>query len=409
VLAGLFAVSLLCYVALHRVQPEWAFYLLPARAWELLAGSILANWRGRRFRLHYVGFILIAISFLGSQSVIFAVAGTACLLLSGSDGVLSSKLLVLVGRMSYSLYLWHWPVFSLVDYQFYWQPLYVRMALKILISFGAAAASFALLERPGRIFLNRPASRRLAFAALACSLVTLIPLGMVVRNANYVNADARAIRHGGLRFNPAGRNGSMILMGDSNGSMYGKMALEIARERDLRLDVISVEAGDPLPNSAVPNPPLWLDSLAIVKKEKPDFLVFVCKWDKLRDDRNRLTLALRELKPYARFVFLITQPPVLPETASREGIRKGNRPPFLENAEERASRMERNELVKSAQGDNVKTVDIEPLFSRDGGEIRFVDSRRRQLYQDRDHLSVAGASLVKPKLIEAMGSLTASR
>ena len=49
------------------------------------------------------------------------------------------------------------------------------------------------------------------------------------------------------------------------------------------------------------------------------------------------------------------------------------------------------------------------LFSRDGGEIRFVDSRRRQLYQDRDHLSVAGASLVKPKLIEAMGSLTASR
>jgi hypothetical protein len=47
-------------------------------------------------------------------------------------------------------------------------------------------------------------------------------------------------------------------------------------------------------------------------------------------------------------------------------------------------------------------VDIEPLFSRDSGEIRFVDGQRRQLYQDRDHLSAAGANLVKAELIQAM-------
>lgn len=425
VLAGLFAVSFLSSVALTHTRPEWAFYLLPARAWELLAGSILANGWGRRFRLPLsfrtaglpsLGLFLIGISFFAiSESPAFPgfrallpVVGTACFLLpceysSGLvERLLSSGALVLVGRMSYSLYLWHWPVFSLVDYKFYWQPWLVRMALKIFISFGAAAASYVLIERPGRIFLNRPGSRRLAFAALAGSLVLLIPLGIAVRNANYVNADARAIGNGGLRFNPAGKNGSMVLMGDSHGSMYGKMAAEIARECGLRLDAISVEAGDPLPRSAGRNPALWLDSLAVVKKEKPDFLVYVCKWEKLQEDRNRLSIALRELKPYARFVFLITQPPVLPEIASREGIRNGSRPPFLENAEERASRMERNEFVKSSQGGNVRVVDIEPLFSRDSGEIRFVDEQRRQLYQDRDHLSAAGASLVKAELIEAM-------
>jgi hypothetical protein len=346
---------------------------------------------------------------LSGQYSILAVAGAVCLLLPGNDRILSSKPLVLVGRLSYSLYLWHWPVFSLVDYQFYWQPWLVRMGLKILVSFGAAALSFTLIEQPGRVLLNRPGSRGLAFAALACSLAVLIPLGIVVRNANYVNADARAVRNGGLRFNPAGKNGSMVLMGDSHGSMYGKMAEEIARERDLRLDVISVEAGNPLPNSAGRNSQLWADSLAIVKKERPDFLVFVCKWEKLQDDRSRLAIALGELKPYARFVFLITQPPVLPEIASREGIRNGNRPPFRENAEERASRTDLNEIVKSCAVENVRVVDIEPLFSRNGGEIRFVDSRRRQLYQDRDHLSVAGASLVKPELIAAMSGLTASR
>jgi len=300
-------------------------------------------------------------------------------------------------------------VFSLIDYQFYWQPLLIRLALKISVSVIAAAGSYILIERPSRVFLNLPGKRHWAFAALAASLVTLVPIGIVVRNANYVNADARALQNGGLRFNPAGRNGSIVLMGDSNGSMYGKMLTEIARERDLRLDVISVEAGDPLPRTAGLSPALWRDSLAVVKREKPDFLVFVCNWGKLREDRNRLPAALRELKPYARRAFLITQPPVLPETASREGIRNGNRPPFRENAAERASRMELNEFVKSCAGENVRVVDIEALFSRQTGEIRFIDGRRTLLYQDRDHLSAAGANLVKPELLRSMTELRWAR
>jgi peptidoglycan/LPS O-acetylase OafA/YrhL len=472
VLVALCAVSLVCYVVMGRVRPEWAFYLLPARAWELLAGSVVAArgtarlktpsqmWRSlqaagsrlisthcaetslgaagkdacatpchfssrlvaprtmrtplrgalwarlieSRAREQAVCVILIAISFASGRYPILAVLGTSCLLLSGGARVLSSKPLVLIGRMSYSLYLWHWPVFSLVDYQLYWQPAIVRLALKVSISFGAAAACFLLVERPGRVVLNQPAKRRLAFAALAASMAVLVPLGIVVRNANYVNADARAIRDGGLRFNAGGRNGSMVLMGDSNGSMYGKMATEIAHERDLRLDVISVEAGDPLPKTA-----LWRDSLAVVKRESPDFLLLVCNWNKLADDRTRLSLALRELKPYARDILLLTQPPVLPENATREGIREGNRPPFREDAAARAARMERNDFVKSVQGGNVRVVDIEPLFSRQTGEIHFAGARRTLLYQDRDHLSAAGAELVKPALLKAMNGLTASR
>jgi len=378
---------------------------LPARAWELLLGSVLV--RGACFSLprpaKLVPAVLIAISFVSGRYTILPVVGTGCLLLSGAR-LLSSKPLVLIGRMSYSLYLWHWPVFSLVDYQFCWQPSIVRLALKVFLSFGAAAACFFCVERPGRILLNHPGNRRKAFSALACSLAILIPLGMVVRNANYLNADEHAVRAGGVRCNPRGRNGSMVLMGDSHGSMYGKMAAEIARERDLRLAVISVEAGDPLPDTT-----LWADSLAVVRKERPDFLLLVCNWNKLADNRARLTVALSVLKPYAREILLLTQPPALPDNATREAIRAGIRPPFREDAAERAARVERNRFVKSVQGDNVRVIDIEPLFSRDASEIRFVDGRRNQLYQDRDHLSAAGAELVKPELLEAMTGLTASR
>ena len=413
VLAAFLGASLLCYVALTRGRPEWAFYLLPARAWELLAGSILtmvAVTPVKRARATWcTGGILLAISFAGGQNTIVPVLATACLLWAGSAPFLCCGPLVLLGRMSYSLYLWHWPIFSLVDYQLYWQPMLVRLILKVALSFGAAALCYLLVEQPGRTFLNHPSRQRLAFACLALSLAILIPLGIGIRNANYLNADARAIHNGGLHLNPRGRNGSMILMGDSNGSMYGKVAAEIASERDWRLDVISVEAGDPLPRSDGRHPALWLDSLAVVKARKPDLLVLVCKWDKLEDDPGRLALALRELRPYARLVTLVTQPPVLPEIASREAIRNGSRPPFWEDAGERAARAALNELVKSVRSENVSVVDIEPLFARGGGEIRFVDSQRRQLYQDRDHLSVAGAMLVKPALLAAIGGLKASR
>jgi peptidoglycan/LPS O-acetylase OafA/YrhL len=451
-LIWLCGLSFVCYVGLSRVRPEWAFYLLPSRAWELLVGSALVGRalpsralptgalptraqptptlpgralptgaltgrtlptgalptralpsRARKQVVSWIGLAFIGVSFLYGQYPVLPVAGAACLLLSGAS-FLCSRPLVLIGRMSYSLYLWHWPVFSLVDYQFCWQPSIVRLALKVFLSLGAAAACFFFIEQPGRIVLNHPGKRRLAFAALACSLATLIPLGIVVRNANYVNADARAIRNGGLRFNPNGRSGSMMLMGDSHGSMYGRVAVEIARERDLRLDVISVEAGDPLPNTS-----LWLDSLAVVKRERPDFLVLVCNWNKLADNRGRLTLALRELKPHAREILLLTQPPVLPDNANREAIRAGTRPPFHEDAMEREARLERNEFVKAAQGENVRVIDIEQLFARETGEIRFVDGHWNQLYQDRDHLSVAGAELVRPELLKAMSGFTASR
>jgi peptidoglycan/LPS O-acetylase OafA/YrhL len=423
VLSVLCAVSLLSCIVLTHTRPGWAFYLLPTRAWELLVGCILATLNKSNPRsikslklLPFVGIVLISLSFfVVSETAAFPgylallpVAGTACFLMPYDDStsvvgrLLSWGPLALIGRMSYSLYLWHWPIFSLVDYRYYLASPFVRLALKVIVTSIATTACFIFIERPSRRLLNDPAKQWLAFAALGCSLVTLIPLGIIVRNNNYINADMHDVAKGGLRFNQSARNGSMVLMGDSNGSMYGKMVTELANEGGLKLNVISVAAGDPFPRSSGQNPPLWLDSLAAVKQEKPDFLVFACNWGNLQGDRSRLAIAVKELKQFAGFVILITQPPALPKIASREGIREGNRPPFFENPETRAARMQVNEFVKSFQRDNVKVVDIEAMFSGAAGEVRFTDNYGNQLYQDGDHLSAAGANLVKVDLSKAM-------
>ena len=261
--------SFLAAVVMTHLKPVWAFYLLPTRAWELLAGCLLAvitdhakpapeaRWP-KLLSVFSLG--LIALSFLlvheGNRFpgywAMLPVVGAVGLLMPTRGGGVSEKLLsaaplVAVGRISYSLYLWHWPVFSLVDYKMYLASEPARFALKIGLSFLAAVLSFLLIENPARVFLNRRKSMPLAYAAMVCAIALCVPLGVAVRKANYVNSEASDVVKGGLVFDPKTKNNSAMLMGDSNGSMYGKVMKEICANLGYKLSVISVAAGDPLP------------------------------------------------------------------------------------------------------------------------------------------------------------------
>jgi hypothetical protein len=207
--------------------------------------------------------------------------------------------LVAVGKISYSLYLWHWPVFSLVDYKLFLASEPTRLAIKVCLSFLAAALSFLFIEKPARMFLNRRKSMPLAYACMVCAIALCVPLGVAIRKANYVNAETSDVTKGGLVFDSKSKSKTAILMGDSNGSMYGKVMKEICSNLGYKLSVISVAAGDPLPAPDVKSGRLWLDSFAVVKREKPDYLVLACEWKgKLKGNKERLALAVEALKPY---------------------------------------------------------------------------------------------------------------
>jgi peptidoglycan/LPS O-acetylase OafA/YrhL len=418
-------VSLVACIAVTHARPTWAFFLLPTRAWELLAGSILASWGMHRIasghkgwqRLSLLGLALIGASFFLIKEgaafpgyvAVLPVLGTVFVLgpNKGSGGVAEKLLswgpMVLIGRMSYSLYLWHWPIFSFVDYKLYLASPLVRLGLKVGLSLAATAACFYLIENPGRVFLNQPHRRRMAFAFLGCALLLLVPLGIHIRNANYINATARDVAHGGLVFNRDGRYGAIVLMGDSNGSMYGKMLRQVADEHGFKLTVISAAAENPLPPSTSGHPTLWTDSLAVVKRERPDYLFLVCNWEtKLSDDSARLAIAVDELKQYTGCLVLITQPADLPGSATRASMRNGSRPPFWEDPVLHAARTKANAMVKSFAGGNVVVLDIERHFEQADGRIIFADSYGRLYYYDNDHLSGYGADLVKADVVAAI-------
>lgn len=124
-------VSFALNVAFVARKPEATFYLLPTRAWELLTGALLpyvaARWARSRVSDELLGGLgtgLLIAAVLGytreirfpGYFALLPVLGAACLLLSGSSRttltswVLSRAPIVYVGKISYPLYLVHWPV-----------------------------------------------------------------------------------------------------------------------------------------------------------------------------------------------------------------------------------------------------------------------------------------------------------
>jgi peptidoglycan/LPS O-acetylase OafA/YrhL len=431
ILLALWAASFAACVALTKTHPIAAFYLLPTRAWELLTGSILAIWATKvpsdkkpasRGALAVVGLLLIIVSlvvvregqaFPGYISLL-PVLGTALVIGHREAGMglveraLSSRWLVLIGRASYSLYLWHWPVFSLIDYEFYSMPFVPRTAFKIVLTVFATVLSFTYVEQPGRRFLNLKKNRRTAFAFFTSTAMILIIFGYAVRHEENIDSTWTDLAHGGLKFNDAAKRGSMILLGDSKAACFGKTMKEISMELDYRLIVIAMSGETPLPVSSGNQSDLWEHSFAIIKQSRPDVVVLAFSWlEKLKDDPERLSLTINELKPYVRNIILVTDPPYLAVEGTREAMRDGSRPPFFEDTAYTASWTRYNDIVKSMQGPGVTVVDVVPVFMKSSGEIAFSGSDGKQIFQNRTHISGYGAALTKPMFLQAIAPIQA--
>lgn len=193
--ATLVAVSVISWLISVRwvtTAPDWAFYLLPSRAWEFAVGGLAALlWSGdlrprRRVLtlLPIAGLALIGAAVLRFHAAtpfpgvaaLVPVAGTLAVIVGNQGtsssrrtlrGALSTRWLRWVGRVSYSWYLWHWPFMVIgavvVDRD---TPL-VRLACGVA-ALPVAALSYRFVEAPALAHRRlRRTGFTLGFSALA--------------------------------------------------------------------------------------------------------------------------------------------------------------------------------------------------------------------------------------------------
>lgn len=194
VLVALLLVSFTLSVWLTSQRPEAAFFLLPTRSWEMLAGALVALYGGglylawRQRALEGLGFAMMALSittanpaYWPGSAALLPVLGTVLVLLAQrQDSVLTAPaLLQRVGDWSYSIYLWHWPVAVALVYGG-WQSNARMVTAGLGLSLVLGWLSYRWVEPLGRTLLTgwRTAPAIGAFAAVA--LLVAVP-AMAVR------------------------------------------------------------------------------------------------------------------------------------------------------------------------------------------------------------------------------------
>ena len=228
--------SLALFLWWSERDPRAAFYLSPARFWELLAGAMLVRtavperWRGAAAA---TGLALIAASAvllsaeteLPGMLMLVPVAG-ACLVVASPGAhragrLLASRAAVAIGLISYPLYLWHWPLLSLLR-NFDRAPSTAAICATVALAFVLAALTWRTVERPLVALGLRPLAATLAAAMLAgVGLAAAAREAMPAESNEIANAACTArypFRPDGLWFCRLSKDTAptVLLLGDSH-------------------------------------------------------------------------------------------------------------------------------------------------------------------------------------------------
>lgn len=263
-------------------QQSSTFYLLPSRFWELAVGAlafchekrarvwvtgppaVVAGWSG-------LGITLLALAMpvplasplpgailptFGTVLVIWYAAPTTGRLAAGSAAWwLSGRVVVYLGKISYSLYLWHWPVIVLMRWTIgYTEPGHIILACFLSLTLGVL--SYHFIEQFFQKARQSRARLRPARFLLIGGLVVLMPvwvifaghdrdysislplgqLSVVQQEFGWSAMDLPAL---GRQEMPAFRpdQPSMILIGDSHAGHLSGAAIAVARDAGLGLQM----------------------------------------------------------------------------------------------------------------------------------------------------------------------------
>jgi peptidoglycan/LPS O-acetylase OafA/YrhL len=280
--------------------PQWSFYLMPARAWELLAGGLLAiAMRVNRGTSNagepgvtvgaLLGLTLIigaALGYTGSWGVPFPlglapVAGAVLVIWAGASqprNVISRLAahpwLTYIGRISYPLYLWHWPLLVLARGQRLWVPDGLMDTAAVIVAVLAAILTFELIEKPwqrwtAQTFVSAVWLLRFGGAMTAGLMICAGLVGAWARLGWGYSPGDRALAAARVdhpksgcifrdefpgdvelaRCYPQGAKKSVLLWGDSHASQWGPAIKTASGELGIEAGILALGGCMPMPTA----------------------------------------------------------------------------------------------------------------------------------------------------------------
>ncbi|WP_342235745.1 acyltransferase family protein [Inquilinus sp. OTU3971] len=444
-----------------RPHPTATFYLLPARGWELLLGSLLAlnvlpapTGRGVREFASALGLALIGYSVLTLSSTdpfpgwnaAPPCIGAALIIWAGAGGdSLGGRLLglspvVFIGKISYSLYLWHWPIIVFVKYSINRELAPAEIGLVVVASVAAATLSWRYVEQPFRGKGSR-FNRRWIFTVSTAAAALFLTAGMtgyltkglpqrfpeaipiMAKYVAYPYADMyrlgtcfRRESQSAAQYPEADCYGStapdILIWGDSFGAhLYSGLVSGVAPAH-LRVGQATSQACPPIlnmPNYIWPGCGAFNDHIfEMIKRSPPKNVILSARWELLdRQDIPQLTGTIAALKGLGIDVFVVGQSPTFYAPAYALFIKnmRGDTPSAPVQGIDHG---ELNRLIAAvAEPAGAKFFGPEELFCT-GTRCR-IDQDGTLMFWDDGHFTAEGSGYVAEKFFARYGAELASQ
>ncbi len=478
--AALVSISFLFFLYGATHNPTSTFYLLPTRAWELGSGCLLAIltndgffrstgfWRSGSNRvLSSLGLMAILVSYLliSGESGLSAymaipVLGTVFVIaFTGNKQsivykVLTAPPIIYIGKISYSLYLWHWPVLFLskspdVGGHALIAPIYAIMLMlvmailsyhlieqktrrnpkvlkPIIVSFVAAVIFSAFMTTTSEdisAFSDTTWRGHLYNTAPDRELLDVVRVrmkGIIAPTPDVIDRDSYAT--GGVLNLYGGESPEVVLLGDSHALMWAGLLDDVAKELGSSISFYAAE-GTPtffeIPVEASDGGPFFTDEekyefdemrLHFLEKWKPKVVLISVRWGSLKSIAETQDL-MEFLGGLGSKVLLIEQPPeafgtdknapqylsfidVLPEAGANRYLPKPSHEKY-----EHGQRIIRRIAKLHPHCDVIPIADL--LMSED--EVWVLDGPD-VLYIDDDHMSYNGTLKAKARITQSIQS-----
>ena len=454
IISTIFLISLIGAQLIIVENHSFAYYMLPTRAWELLSGAAVALLVHNGFRknnttneiMAIVGIVAIILGFIfvsesdpvPGLAAVPTILGTSLLILSGISyrtyvgRILSFKAFVGIGLVSYSAYLWHWPILAFLRYSMIDINLNITIIVLIL-TFTLATISYFFIETPLRknnLSTKKVFIRYFIIPAVIFGTLSTLFIKVIEHRPSWVYSEKKLDKAflvlPNHKYNysclftefktdaytedrcvyPKKNKPTVFLMGDSNANHYIGMIRVFADHYGFTTRNAAQSACPPVFNT-IEYP--WIDkkyakgcityrNTVLNEAIKYDTVIVGGNWPayEYKEFREAITKTIDTLAKKVNKVIVLGKVPIM-KNYSKDCAQRSIKMPWIEctkNAHSTGREVSINKFMKklTEKYSNVSYFSIKNQICK--GEECSPYLENKPLYYDNGHLSMSGSKLI---------------